>query len=55
MELENYDDTILLNYKMSIIENALISDKEIGNNETNNNEQDIAEEIVKKLLVLERT
>ena len=46
MELENYDDTILLNDKMPIIENALISDNEIDNNEINNNEQDIAEEIV---------
>ena len=46
MELENYDDTILLNDKMSIIENALIFDNEVDNNEINNNEQDIAEEIV---------
>ena len=52
MELEKYDDTILLNDKMSIIENALIFYKEIDNNEINNNEQDIAEEIVLPCFVL---
>ena len=46
MELENYDDTILLNDKMSIIEDALIVDNEVDNNMIDNNEQDIAEEIV---------
>ena len=45
MEIKNYNDTILLNDKMSILENALIFDNEIDNNEINNNEQDIAEEI----------
>ena len=44
VELENYDDTIILNDKMSII--ALIFDNEIDSNEINNNEQDIAEGIV---------
>ena len=41
MELDHYDDTILLNDKLSIVENALMYDNEIDNNEG-----DIAKEIV---------
>ena len=44
LKFENYDDTILVSDKMSIIE--LIFDNEVDNNEINNNEQDSAEEIV---------
>ena len=41
MELDNHEDTILLNDKLSIVENAFMY-----GNEMDNNEDDIAEEII---------